>query len=300
MADLIVIAGPTASGKTALSLPLAEQFNAEIISADARQFYRKMDIGTAKPTPAERAQVPHHFVDILNPEDHYTAGQYEKDVMAFLDDYFTRKQTAILVGGSGLYLKAITDGFDDLPSTPPEVRAHFDRIRTEQGLDALAALLQQKDPAYHQTVDLQNPQRVQRALEAMEVSGKPFSTLRTAKPRQRPFRMHLILLQPPREMLYRRINTRVDEMVAAGLVEEARALLPLKEHNALQTVGYQELFDHFEGKTSLAEAVEKIKQHTRNFAKRQITWFKRQEGYQSFEPNQQEDVFRHLHRRLNV
>ncbi|NQV51689.1 MAG: tRNA (adenosine(37)-N6)-dimethylallyltransferase MiaA [Flavobacteriales bacterium] len=300
MPHLIVIAGPTASGKTALSLHLAHQFHAEILSGDARQFYRGMDIGTAKPTVAERAQVPHHFIDTLDPSGEYTAGQFERDALEFLENYFTSHDVAILVGGSGLYIKAVTDGFDDLPSTPPEVRAKFDALRNEQGLSALVNLLKAQDPSYAATVDLDNPQRVQRALEAMETSGKLFSAMRAAQAKARPFQVHRILLHPERDALYDRINARVDAMIEAGLEQEARGLYPMKSFNALQTVGYQEFFDHFDGELTRDDAIDKIKQHTRNYAKRQFTWFKKQDGFKKFTLEKEDDVLRHLRDQMNV
>lgn len=300
MGDLIVIAGPTASGKTSLSLSLAEAIDAEIISGDARQFYRRMDIGTAKPTSEELTRVPHHFIDILDPQEDYTAGIFEQEVLTFLQTYFERKQIAILVGGSGLYIKAVIEGFDQVPPTPPAIREHFQKILDLQGIEALQRLLKEKDPTYYEEVDKDNPQRVMRALEAIEVSGKAFSELRKQAQQERPFRIHPILLQPDRAALYERINTRVDEMVHLGLEEEASSLYPLKHHNALQTVGYQEWFDHFDGVLSRDEAILKIKQHTRNYAKRQFTWFRKQDDFHSFTTWNEDDVLRHLRKRLNV
>ena len=300
MPHLIVIAGPTASGKTALSIRLAQQLQAEILSGDARQFYRGMDIGTAKPTKAEQAQVPHHFIDTLDPSDDYTAGQFERDALKFLEDYFTSHDVAILVGGSGLYLKAVSDGFDDLPATPPKVRAKFETMRNEKGLSALVDLLKKQDPSYAANVDLENPQRVQRALEAIETSGKRFSDMRAAQAKARPFHVHHILLHPERQALYERINARVAAMIEAGLEQEVRGLYPLKSLNALQTVGYQEFFDHFDGKCTRQQAIDKIKQHTRNYAKRQFTWFKKQDGYKKFTLEKEDDVLRHLRDQMNV
>jgi tRNA dimethylallyltransferase len=300
MPNLIVIAGPTASGKTDLSIKLAEAYNAEIISADARQFYRKMDIGTAKPEPHQLAQVKHHFIDILEPNEDYNAGKFEDEGLQFLTEYFKRKENCIMVGGSGMYLNAITEGFDDLPSTPVAIREKYNQLFTQQGIEHLQQLLKKADPDYYEEVDLNNKQRVQRALEAIEVSGSAFSKLRTKQSQQRPFSIFKVLLNPPREDLYKRINHRVDTMLESGLLAEVKSLYNFKSCNALKTVGYQELFDFLDGKRSFDEAVDKIKQHTRNYAKRQNTWFKKQDGYSTFQSNEFDAIKRHLDERLNV
>jgi tRNA dimethylallyltransferase len=273
---LIVIAGPTASGKTELSLSLAEHLGAEIFSADARQFYRGMDIGTAKPKQAEQARVPHHFIDILEPNEEYSAGRYAEDLQTALTTYFKQKSTAIVVGGSGFYIKAATEGLDALPRADEALRAKWNAIYTAEGLDGLQERLKQADPAYFEEVDIQNRQRVQRALEAIEISGKPFSALRKGEQEALPWKTTFVVVEWEREALYDRINARVDQMMAAGLMEEAKALYPLREHNALQTVGYKELFDYLDGVYTEDEAIAKIKQHTRNYAKRQMTWFRKQ------------------------
>ena len=300
MPNLIVIAGPTASGKTDLSIKLAAAYNAEILSADARQFYRQMDIGTAKPTSEQLAKIPHHFIDILEPSENYNAGLFEKEGMSFLESYFKTKDTCILVGGSGMYINAIIEGFDDLPSTSAEVRERFNTLFDKHGIEHLQTLLKKVDPEYYNEVDLHNRQRVQRALEAIEMSGKPFSKLRTKQKQKRPFDIHKVVINPPRELLYQRINKRVDAMLEEGLLEEVNSLVSLKDQNALKTVGYHEIFDFLEGKRSIAEAVDKIKQHTRNYAKRQNTWFKKQSDYASFLSNEFDPIKRHLDQRLNV
>jgi tRNA dimethylallyltransferase len=300
MPHLIAIAGPTASGKTALSIRLAKVLGAEIISADARQFYRGMHIGTAKPTSAEMDGIPHHFIDILDPGEAYAAGQFEQDVLAFLQGYFERHDVAILVGGSGLYLNAVTDGFDQLPSTPQALREQFDQVAEHEGLEGLQRRLKEADPDYYDTVDLQNRQRVQRALEAITVTGKPFSELRKGNLDTRPFTVHKLLLWPDREALYQRINRRVDQMVKNGLFDEVKKLLPYRACNALQTVGYKEIFDYLDGTYSLDEAIDKVKQHTRNYAKRQYTWFRKQEDYVIWDVENEEEATRQLLERLNV
>jgi tRNA dimethylallyltransferase len=300
MPNLIVIAGPTASGKTDLSLKLAEVYNAEIISADARQFFRKMDIGTAKPDADQLTQIPHHFIDILEPTEEYNAGRFENEGIQFLEEYFKSNDICIMVGGSGMYINAITEGFDDLPSTPPAVREKYSQLFEDHGIEYLQQLLQKADPDYYVEVDLSNKQRVQRALEAIEVSGVPFSKLRTKQKQKRPFAIHKILIDPPRELLYQRINERVDSMLEKGLLEEVKSLYDFKDYNALKTVGYQEIIDFLDEKRSLDEAIDKIKQHTRNYAKRQNTWFKKQSNYQSFDSNDFDAVKRHLDESLNV
>jgi len=300
MPTLIVIAGPTASGKTDLSLQLAKAYNAEIISADARQFYRKMDIGTAKPSPQQLADVKHHFIDFLDPSAEYNAGQFEKEAITFLSQYFETNEICILTGGSGMYINAVTEGFDDLPSTPISIREKFNVIYENKGITYLQELLKSADPQYFEEVDIHNKQRIQRALEAIEVSGKPFSELRKKQKQKRKFAIQKIVLTPTRQDLYLRINNRVDEMVKAGLLEEVKSLMNLKNCNALQTVGYQELFEYLEGSKTFEEAIDKIKQHTRNYAKRQTTWFRKQSDYVSFSSNEFDRIKRHLDESLNV
>lgn len=279
---------------------LAKALNAEILSADARQFYRSMDVGTAKPTAKQLSEVPHHFIDILDPSEEYSAGQFERDGIDFLSTYFKSKEVCLLVGGSGMYINAITEGFDDLPKSTPAVRAMLSDLYREKGLAHMQNLLEKADPAYFKEVDLNNVQRVQRALEAIEMTGIPFSQLRTNSSQKRAFRIEKILIQPPREMLYKRINDRADDMLKKGLMDEVKSLYHLKNQNALKTVGYQELFDFMDGKCSLDDAIDKIKQHSRNYAKRQITWFKKQREYRVFETNEFDPVIRHLAERLNV
>lgn len=270
---LIVIAGPTASGKTAVGIELARKLGTEIISADSRQFYREMAIGTAKPTPAELAQAPHHFINSHNVSDTFTVGDFEQQGIALLNDLFKQHQTAIMVGGSGLYIKAICEGFDQLPAVAPAIREQLNMAYSLYGLGYLQDKLKQADPDYYREVDIYNPQRLIRALEVFESSGMPFSSYRTAAKIERSFNILKIGLLLPREKLYERINLRVDEMIKQGLVEEVRALLPYRHLNALNTVGYSEIFDYLDGKTDLPTAIDRIKQNTRRFAKRQMTWF---------------------------
>ncbi len=297
---LIIISGPTASGKTSLSIELAKKYDAEIISADARQFYVGMDIGTAKVSKSEQAEIPHHFLDVLAPNESYNAGKFETDVLNFLEDYFARKSVAILVGGSGLYINAVKKGFDPLPSTTPEVREKWSQLLFENGIEFLQKELLKLDPDYYDFVDLNNHQRVQRALEAIDQTGKTFTSLRTSSVKNRSFKMVEIQLIPEREMLYDRINERVDQMMRAGLLEEVKSLVAFKDENALQTVGYKELFDHLSGVYSLEEAIEKIKQHTRNFAKRQYTWFKKNAGDLILSEPDLNEASKHLKKIISV
>jgi len=272
---LIVIAGPTAVGKTAFAIKLARQLKTEIISADSRQFYREMSIGTAKPTPEELAQAKHHFINSHSITETFSVGDFEKEGLDLLNDIFKTHDNAILVGGSGLYVKAICEGFDELPTASAEIRNRLNQELIDHGITYLQNKLKIVDPVYHQQVDLNNPQRLIRALEVYESTGKPFSSYRKAEINKRPFHIIKIGLTLPREVLYRRINQRGDVMINEGLVDEVRSLLPYRHLNALNTVGYSELFDYFDGKTDLDSAIELIKQNTRRFAKRQMTWFRK-------------------------
>lgn len=291
---LIVIAGPTASGKTELAISLANRLNSEIINADSRQFYRWLNIGTAKPTFSQLSAAKHHFIDILDPDESYNAGKFESDVIHLLDHYFQQNDFAIMVGGSGLYLKAVLQGFDALPVSSETARKKWSNIMNEKGISALQEALLQKDPDYAMEVDMNNPQRLQRALEVMEDGEKLYSQLRQQTVAKRNFKAHVICLNPARDQLYERINHRVDTMMAEGLLEEAASLMSYKNANALQTVGYRELFEYLDGKMTKDQAVEKIKQHTRNFAKRQYTWFKAQPDYHFLELFSSDIVWKHL------
>jgi len=286
MPTLLTIIGPTAVGKTELAIQLAQHFDTEIISADSRQFYREMSIGTAKPTKEELNAAVHHFIDSNTVTQDFSVGDFEKQGIELLNELFKRKNVAILVGGSGLYINAITQGFDALPKAPQEVRDQLNRRFETEGLEVLQHQLRELDPDYFSSVDTQNPQRLIRALEVCLSTGKTFSELRTKSIKQRPFDIVKIGLNMDRQKLYDRINQRVDLMMDAGLLEEVRTLLPYRDKNALRTVGYQELYDYLDGKCSLEQAVEKIKQNTRNFAKRQLTWFRRDTEIAWFEPQQ--------------
>lgn len=272
---LIVICGPTASGKTSLAIETALKLNTEIISADSRQFFKELSIGTAKPTDKELSLVKHHFINSLSITENYSAGDFEKDGLNLLDKLFEEKDQVVLVGGSGLYIKAICEGFDDLPKPKPGTREALNNEFETNGLASLADRLRLLDPKYSETVDLNNKQRVIRALEVIESSGQKFSELRKKSKAKRPFEIKKYAIDWPRETLYNRINERVDEMLKIGLEDEVKSLASQKELNALQTVGYSEMFDLFDQKIDREEAIRLIKRNTRRFAKRQLTWYRR-------------------------
>ncbi|QEM08137.1 tRNA (adenosine(37)-N6)-dimethylallyltransferase MiaA [Mucilaginibacter rubeus] len=280
---LIVVAGPTAVGKTAAAIKLAQQFNTVVVSADSRQFFREMSIGTAKPDESELATAKHYFINSHSITESFSVGDFEKQGLALLDELFKVHDKVILAGGSGLYIKAICEGFDDLPVANNSVREKLNQQLEREGITTLQKQLQQVDPDYYTQVDLNNPQRIIRALEVFETSGKPFSSYRNATVNKRPFNIIKLALDMPRGKLYERINLRVDLMVKQGLIQEVKSLLPYRELNALNTVGYSELFDYFDGKTSLDEALLLIKQNTRRFAKRQLTWFRKDKDFVWFD-----------------
>ncbi len=282
---LVVIAGPTAVGKTAFSVELAQHLKTEIISADSRQFYKELTIGTAKPTAKELAACQHHFINHIHVKENYTAAQFEQEALALCNLKFMQHQQLVLTGGSGLYIDALCHGFDDAPPSDPAVRAELDLVLKNNGIKALQQMLIQLDPDYSQKVDINNPQRLIRAIEINQLSGKNMHFFLKGKVKQRPFNILKICLTMDRKLLYERINKRVDHMIVNGLEDEALAYYHLKDSNALQTVGYKEFFDYFEGNYSYTEAVDKIKQNSRNYAKRQLTWFKRDKEYTWFDIN---------------
>ncbi len=277
---LLVIAGPTAVGKTAYCVDLARQLNTEIVSADSRQLYRELSIGTARPTPEEMQGVPHHFIGSHSIADPVNAGRYEREALAVLEELFTRKDTVILTGGTGLYVNAVCFGLDDLPPADSALREMLRQQLTQDGLAALQTQLRQFDPVYAATADLQNPHRVLRALEVCLTTGQPYSAFRRQHTTPRPFRPVLMALDRPRAELYARIDARMDAMLTAGLVEEARSLMPYRHLNALQTVGYREVFAYLDGDYEYDEMVRLLKRNSRRYAKRQLTWFHNQNDYQ--------------------
>ncbi|WP_333663639.1 tRNA (adenosine(37)-N6)-dimethylallyltransferase MiaA [Chishuiella changwenlii] len=295
---LISVVGPTAIGKTSLAIALANYYNTEIISCDSRQFFKEMKIGTAVPSNEELSQAKHHFIQNISIHDKYSVGDFERDGLSFLDGFFKQHDNCIMVGGSGLYEKAITVGFDSFPDVDPSVREKLNSELEEFGIEKLQQELYQVDPNYYQEVDIQNKQRVIRALEIYRGSGFPFSHFRNQDLNKRPFNIIKIGLELPREEMYDRINRRVDIMLDEGLLDEAKKLFPLKDLNALQTVGYRELFDYFDHKIDLNFAIEEIKKNTRRFAKRQMTWFKKDEAVNWFSPNDVEKIIEFLNDKM--
>ena len=275
---LISIVGPTAIGKTSRAIAIAQHFNSVILSSDSRQFYREMQIGTAVPSETELATTRHYFVQHKSIFESYTVGDFERDALQLLEALFKENNIVIIVGGSGLYNDAVTRGLDEFPPVDPAIRQELNRIHKEDGLEALRLELKKRDCDYFRQVDIQNPHRIIRALEVSIGTGKPYSSFLSQKEKKRPFRTITLGLEADRAIIYDRINRRVDAMVENGLVAEAEKLLPHQDKNALQTVGYKELFQYFEGHWSLDFAISEIKKNTRRFAKRQLTWFRRKEN----------------------
>lgn len=280
MSKLIVVAGPTASGKTSYSIQLAQKLGTVILSADSRQFYKEMSIGTAAPTEEELQQAKHYFVHHISIEDKYDVADYEHDVISLLNQLFKQHESVILTGGSGLFIDAVCNGIDPMPDVQPEIREKVEHLLREGGLKAMQDEVQRLDPDYFALVDQQNPRRLQRCLEICYQTGNTFTSFRQRQPAQRDFEIEKYALLWDREELIRRIDLRVDLMMEQGLLEEARSLYPKRHLNALNTVGYKELFDYFDGKCTLKEAVEQIKIHTRQYAKRQMTWLRKDNSYQ--------------------
>ncbi|MBR6878232.1 MAG: tRNA (adenosine(37)-N6)-dimethylallyltransferase MiaA [Bacteroidales bacterium] len=277
---LIVIAGPTASGKTATAIRLAKELDTEILSADSRQFYKEMSIGTAAPTPKELHEVKHHFIHNISIFNQYDVATYEKDALLLLSQLFMDHQEVVLTGGSGLFIDAVCNGIDAMPDIDTAVRDRVSKLYQQHGLIALQDELKQLDPEYWAIVDRKNPRRLQRALEVCYQSGDTFTSFRKATKANRDFNIKKFALLWDRQELNNRINQRVEQMLTQGLVDEARKLYPYRHLNALNTVGYKELFDYFDGKVDLMEAVEQIKLNTRHYAKRQMTWLRRDQEYQ--------------------
>ncbi|MGB4293294.1 MAG: tRNA (adenosine(37)-N6)-dimethylallyltransferase MiaA [Bacteroidales bacterium] len=291
---LIVVVGPTGVGKTELSIDLAGHFKTEIISCDSRQFYREMVIGTSAPTEEQLSKVRHHFVRFLSVTDYYSASMYERDVLKLLPELFSRNPLVILTGGSGLYVDAVCIGIDDIPDVDPAAREKYWKLYQREGIESLRIALKLLDPDYYKIVDLKNHKRIIRALEICETTGRPYSSFLKKEKRRRDFRIIKIGLERPRDELYTRINERVDRMVTEGLVEEARNLLKYKHLNALQTLGYKELFEYFDGKITIETAISLIKRNSRRYAKRQITWWAREKEIRWFNPLQKDDIIKYI------
>jgi len=295
---LIVVVGPTAIGKTALAISLAQFYKTEIISADSRQFFKEMNIGTAKPSTEELASAPHHFVDSHSIQTLFSTGDFEVEALKLMKALFKKHEVLIMVGGSGLYIDAVCEGLDELPEIDLNIREQLNQKLANEGIEAIKNQLQELDPIYYEKVDQANPQRMIRGLEVVLSTGKKLSSFLTATKKQRPFQIIKIGLNTDRAILYNRINQRVDLMMAAGQLEEVKSLIPYRAYNALNTVGYSELFDYLDGKTELTIAVNMIKQNTRRFAKRQLTWFRRDEDMVWFEPNQLDQILKYLQKKI--
>lgn len=291
---LIVITGPTAVGKTALCLDIAKYFDIPIINADSRQIYRELRIGTARPTDEEMREVKHYFVGTLGLEDYYSASLFEQQVLELLEKLFKDSDYALMAGGSMMYIDAVCDGIDDIPTIDDQTRAMMKKRLEEEGLSMLCEELQRLDPEYYQIVDRQNPKRVVHALEICTMTGQTYTSFRKREKKQRPFRIVKIGLNRARDELYNRINARVDQMMENGLLKEASEMYPLRDLNALNTVGYKELFEYFNGRWSLEEAVERIKGNTRRYARKQLTWYKKDPQIMWFHPDQKQDIINYI------
>ncbi|WP_432712645.1 tRNA (adenosine(37)-N6)-dimethylallyltransferase MiaA [Pedobacter sp.] len=292
--SLIVIVGPTAIGKTALAIQLARHFSTEIISADSRQFFKEMEIGTAKPSTEELAAVPHHFINSHSINTFFSTGDFENEALAKADELFKSHNQLLMVGGSGLYINAVCNGLDKLPDTDLTIRASLKERFAVEGLESIRQEIALADPEFYAKVDQQNPQRMIRGLEFYLSTGFKLSAYQTNSKKERPFKICKIGLNMDRNLLYQQINNRVDQMMATGLLEEVKELLPYKHLNALNTVGYTELFQYLDGVISLEQAVDAIKQNTRRFAKRQLTWFRKDPDTHWFEPDQYADILKHV------
>jgi len=293
MKTLLLIVGPTGVGKTELSLRVAEHYGCPIVNCDSRQVFRSIPIGTAAPTSEEQARVKHYFVATRDLEDDYNAGQFERDAMVLLDDLFRTHEIVVMTGGSMLYADAVCNGLDDLPNIPEAIRRQVQQEYECKGLEWLQAEVQRLDPAYWEIVDRQNPARLAHCVEMCLTIGQTYSSLRTGERKERPFRIVKIGLERPREELYDRINRRVEQMIADGLEAEAKAVSPKRQLNSLQTVGYKELFAYFDGAYDLPRAIERIQQNTRHYAKRQMTWFRRDKDIHWLQAN--DDYEKNIH-----
>ena len=294
MKTLIVITGPTAVGKTTLCLEIAKHFDVPIINADSRQIYREMKIGTAAPTEEQLRQVRHYFVGTLGLSDYYSASMYEQDVLALLNELFKTSDYALMSGGSMMYIDAVCNGIDDIPTVDEETRNLLKQRLANEGLEVLVEELKRLDPEHYAIVDRQNPRRVVHALEICMMTGKTYTSFRKNEHKERPFDIIKVGLNRERSVLYDRINRRVDTMMKKGLLDEAQRLLPMRQENALNTVGYKEMFAYLDGTWTLEEAVERMKGNTRRYARKQLTWFKRDPQMSWYEPEQKEEIINYI------
>lgn len=296
---LIILCGPTGIGKTKVAIEVAKNLGCEIISADSRQVFKEMQIGTAVPSPTELHTIQHHFIQSHSIHKYYNASMYEEEVIAFLTSYFEHHNTALLVGGSGLYIDAVCKGIDELPTILPDIREKWKKSYDEKGLEYIQGKVKEIDPGYYNAVDKKNPKRLIKAIEVHEMTGKPYSSFLTKEKKVRSFSTCKIGLNTDREILYERINRRVDVMMKKGLLKEAQKLHPFKQLTPLKTVGYQELFAHLEGQITLEEAVEQIKNHSRAYARRQLTWFRRDKEIEWFDPEEINQIISFIQSKIN-
>jgi tRNA dimethylallyltransferase len=291
---VIIIAGPTAVGKTAVAIEIAKQYNTEIISADSRQCYKELDIGVARPSPLELASIPHHFITSHSIHQTVNAGVFEQYALEKTEQVFRDNNILVMVGGTGLYIKAFCEGIDDIPAVPSSIRNEVTEGYNKSGLSWLQHQVKILDPEFYEVGEVQNPQRMMRALEVFKTTGKSILYFRKGKKTERNFSVIKLGLELPKELLYQNINIRVDAMIEAGLLNEVKSLMPYQHLNALQTVGYKELFDYLNGKVHLMDAIASIKKHTRQYAKRQLTWFKKDKEYTWFYPGHLQKIKEHL------
>ena len=291
---LVIIAGPTAVGKTRLSIEIAGEYSSEIISADSRQIYREMRIGTAVPSEEQLRSVKHHFIQAISIHDNYNAAKYETEVINLLDELFLNHPVLFLTGGSGLYIDAVCSGIDEFPDSDPDLRKNLVKKLHDEGIESLRRDLKILDPESYARIDLRNSKRIQKALEISIMTGKPYSSFLSGKPKERPFNIIRIALDMNRDKLYERINRRTAGMMNDGLGVEARELFPFRYINALNTVGYKEMFDYFDGKTNLQEAVAGIQANTRKYARKQLTWFRKNNYYQWFNPEDKKGIMEYI------
>jgi len=296
---LIIVAGPTAIGKTDLAIRLAKHYNTEIINADSRQIYREMTVGTAIPSFEQQAGVKHHFINHLSIHDYYNASQFELEVVELLERLLQKHDAVVMTGGSGMYINAVCNGIDDIPAVNPRVRERIHQEFKLIGLEGIRSKLRHADPDYYDKVDLNNPKRIMKALEIAEITGRPYSSFLTGKSKPRNFSIIKIGLDLPRQELHNLINARVDNMILQGLLEEATGLYPNRHLNALNTVGYKEIFDFLDGRCSFDESIEMIKGHTRQYARRQLTWFRKDKDMQWFRPDEIDAILACLHKKTD-
>ena len=299
MDTLIIVLGPTGVGKSDISIQLAKHYHTEIVSADSRQFFRELTIGTAVPSSDDLNEIKHHFIQNKSIHHYYNVSEYETEALQLIQELYKKINPIILTGGSMLYLDTICNGIDDIPTVDPEIRDEVIRWYEENGIEALRQRLQEVDPEYYQIVDQNNPKRMLHAVEVCQMTGKTFTSFRTRTVKERPFRIIKIGINQDRKVLYDRINERVLRMMDAGLLEEARVVYPYRDLNSLNTVGYKELFSYFDGSCTLEEAVDLIQRNTRKYARKQLTWFRRDQKIKWFEPNQIDEIIKYIDQTMN-